>query len=124
MHAVVGQEGKAMRRKLVVLFVAFASVFGVVACGGDVDVKEGAKEEAEEAQEEVQEAREAEKEPDSNLSCVDGLPRRPYFSATHILQVRESFCVRTGPKPACGPAISYLPCNAARLAGRFMFMRI
>jgi beta-lactam-binding protein with PASTA domain len=63
MHAVVVvQEGKAMRRKLVVLFVAFASVFGVVACGGEeVDVKEGAKEEAEEAQEEVQEAREVEK---------------------------------------------------------------
>ncbi len=60
MHAVV-QEGKAMRRKLVVLFVAFASVFGVVACGGEVDVKEGAKEEAKEAKQEVQEAREEEK---------------------------------------------------------------
>ena len=61
MHAVV-QERKAMRRKLLILFVAFASVFGVVACGGEeVDVKEGAKEEAKEAKEEVQEAREVEK---------------------------------------------------------------
>ncbi len=60
MHSGV-QEREAMRRKLVVLFVAFASVFGVVACGGEVEVKEGAKEEAKEAKEEVQEAREVEK---------------------------------------------------------------
>jgi hypothetical protein len=33
MHAIV-QERKAMRRKLVVLLVAFASVFGVAAGGG------------------------------------------------------------------------------------------
>ena len=54
-----------MRRKLVVLFVAFATVFGGVACGGQVDVKEGEikespQEEAEEAKEEKQEAIEEE----------------------------------------------------------------
>ena len=51
------QEREAMRRKLLVLFVAFVSVFGVVACGG-VEVEE----EAEEAKQEVQEAQEEEKE--------------------------------------------------------------
>jgi uncharacterized protein (DUF3084 family) len=58
-------ERRAMRRKIVVLFVAFASVFGGVACGGQVDVKEGEikegpQEEAEEAKEEMKEAREEE----------------------------------------------------------------
>jgi hypothetical protein len=61
MHSGV-QEREAMRRKLLVLFVALASVFGMVACGGEVEVEERAEEEAEEAQQEVQEAKEEEKE--------------------------------------------------------------
>ena len=51
-----------MRRKLVVLFVAFASVFGVVACGEEFEVQEGAEEEAREATQAVQEAKEEERE--------------------------------------------------------------
>jgi len=56
-----------MRRKIVVLFVAFASVFGVVACGGQVDVKEGeikegVEEEVEEAEQEMKEAKQEMKE--------------------------------------------------------------
>src|SRR5215207_9913348 len=66
MHAVL-RERRAMRRKIVVLFVAFASVFGVVACGGQVDVKEGeikegVEEEVEEAEQEMKEAEQASKE--------------------------------------------------------------
>ena len=66
MHAVL-RERRAMRRKIVVLFVAFASVFGVVACGGQVDVKEGeikegVEEEVEEAKEEMKEAEQAKEE--------------------------------------------------------------
>ena len=65
MHSGV-QEREAMRRKLLVLFVALASVFDVVACGGEVEVEEGAEEEAEEeaeeAKQEVQEAKEEERE--------------------------------------------------------------
>jgi uncharacterized protein HemX len=61
MHSGV-QEREAMRRKLLVLFVALASVFGMVACGGEVEVEERAEEEAEEAQQEVQEAKEEERE--------------------------------------------------------------
>ena len=66
MMPAVAHERKAMRRKLVVLFVAFASVFGVVACGG-VEVEEGAEEEAEEAKQEVQEAQEEEGEAQEEL---------------------------------------------------------
>src|SRR5918998_4392769 len=61
MHSDV-QERQAMRRKLVVLFVAFASVFGVVACTGGIEVEEEAEEEAEEAKQEAQEVKEEEKE--------------------------------------------------------------
>ena len=66
MHSGV-QEREAMRRKLVVLFVAFASVFGVVACGGEFEVQEGAEEEAEEAKQAVQEAKEEEREAEEEL---------------------------------------------------------
>ncbi len=51
-----------MRRKIVVLFVAFASVFGVAACGGEVEVKESPKEEQREAREEEIEAKEERRE--------------------------------------------------------------
>ena len=60
-------EREAMRRKLVVLFVAFASVFGVVACTGGVEVEEGAEEEAEEAKQEAQEVQEEEREAEEEL---------------------------------------------------------
>ena len=66
MHAVV-QERRAMRRKIVVLFVAFASVFGVVACGGAVEVEEGPEEEAREAKKEVKEAKEEVKEAEQEV---------------------------------------------------------
>jgi hypothetical protein len=61
------QEREAMRRKLVVLFIAFASVFGVVACGREVEVEEGAQEEAEEAKQEEREAQEEEREAEEEL---------------------------------------------------------
>lgn len=61
------QEREAMRRKLLVLFVAFASVFGVVACTGGVEVEEGAEEEAEEAKQEAQEVQEEEREAEEEL---------------------------------------------------------
>ena len=51
-----------MRRKLVVLFVAFASVFGVMACGGAVEVEEESEEAKQEEREAQEEEREAEKE--------------------------------------------------------------
>src|ERR687893_1115780 len=66
MHSGV-QERQAMRRKLVVLFVAFASVFGVVACTGGVEVEEGAEEEAKQAKQEAQEVKEEEREAEEEL---------------------------------------------------------
>jgi len=57
------QEREAMRRKLLVLFVAFASVFGVMACGGAVEVEE----ESEEAKQEEREAQEEEREAEEEL---------------------------------------------------------
>jgi hypothetical protein len=66
MHSGV-QEREAMRRKLVVLFVAFASVFGGVACTGGVEVEEGAEEEKEEAKQEAQEVQEEEREAEEEL---------------------------------------------------------
>jgi hypothetical protein len=59
MHAVVF-ERRAMRRKLVVFLVAFASVFGVVGCGTEAEVEE-AEQEVEEAKQEVK-VKEAEQE--------------------------------------------------------------
>jgi F0F1-type ATP synthase membrane subunit b/b' len=56
------QEREAMRRKLLVLFVAFASVFGVMACGGAVEVEEESEEAKQEEREAQEEEREAEKE--------------------------------------------------------------
>ena len=66
MHSGI-QEREAMRRKLVVLFVAFASVFGVVACTGGVEIEEDAEEEAEEAKQEAQEVQEEEREAEEEL---------------------------------------------------------
>jgi cell division protein FtsB len=72
MHALVVRERNPMRRKLLVLFVAFASVFGVVACGGEegVEVQEGPKEEAEEAKQELKEATEQLKEAKEEIKEV------------------------------------------------------
>jgi septal ring factor EnvC (AmiA/AmiB activator) len=67
MHAVFVRERKPMRRKLLVLFVVFASVFGVVACGGEVEVQEKPKEEAEEAKEEAEKAKKEVQEAEEEL---------------------------------------------------------
>jgi mannitol-specific phosphotransferase system IIBC component len=60
-------EREAMRRKLLVLFVAFASVFGVVACTGGVEIEEEAAEEAEEAQQEAQQVQQEERQAEEEL---------------------------------------------------------
>ena len=66
MHSGV-RERQAMRRKLVVLFVAFASVFGGVACTGGVEIEEGAEEEQEEANKEAQQVQEEERQAEEEL---------------------------------------------------------